>query len=128
MSKHTLLVEIAHADADTPLCLMCGHDFIVLRKDITGQEIYGVVHEGREYLLFPLVFRKHEDGILHVQVPVTGEEPFLSDRHGHTVTFRSPHGTPFFNEMSAMYHSCTGVLNVDADQNAFVHLDKVAEE
>lgn len=128
MSKHTLLFEIAHAESDKPLRLMCGHGFNVLRKDITGDEIYGVVHEGKEYLLFPLAFRKHEDGILSVEIPATGEEPFLSDRDGHTITFKSPQGIPFFSEMSEAYRSCTGMLRLDADKNAFVHLDKVTAD
>lgn len=119
----TLLVEIGHETAPDPLYLMSGRDFRKLRQNPDGREVYGVVHEGREYLLFPLAFEKRSDGVLALRMPACDDHLF-SGRDGHRVTFKSPQGDPYFSFMPEEYHTCTGTLRLDADNMVTVELDR----
>lgn len=118
-----LLVEISHETAPS-LYLMSGRDFEKLRQNPDGRDVYGVVHEEKEYLLFPLAFEKHADGVLALRMPACDDHLF-SDRDGHRVTFKSPQGDPYFSFMPEEYHTSTGILRLDADNKVTVELDRL---
>lgn len=130
MSDHTtLLIEIYSPDAAEPVCLMNGRGFDVLRKDSTGQEVYGLAHQGKEYLLFPLDFRPLDAGKLAVIIPSEYEDWFFDATvEGARIVFSSTHGTPFFAEMPEEYHSNTGILRFDGSGKATVLLDRVTQD
>ncbi len=119
---NVLLMEISHESSSEPLRLMTGRDFYKLRQDESGREVYGFAHEGGEYLLFPLAFQKKSDGVLALDMPAC-EEHLFSGRDGHRVVFKSPNGDPYFSFMSEEFHTCTGVLRLDADNMVFIELD-----
>lgn len=124
--KPTLLIEIDHPELSEPLCLMSGSTFEVLRKDMTGLEIYGMTHQGKEYLLFPMEFRPLDAGILGLGMPSEYREWFLERNvEGARIVFGAPHGTPFFPDMPEEYRSSAGTLRLTPTGEFKVELDRV---
>ena len=121
----TLLVEIERPVPAEPLYLMCGRGFSVLRTDITGRDLYGFAHDGKEYLLFPFSFAKNGGNTLSLNIPSTYEEWFMDmDMNGARIRFASPHGEPLFTHMAEEYRSGSGVLSIDAQGGISVTMDK----
>lgn len=122
--KRTLLLEITHPDENEPLRLMCGHGFDVLRTDNTGREIYGLQHEGEDYLLFPLAVDRHDDNALAVTFPAAYGEFFDGWRtHGARVLLKSPHGIPYFPGIAEQFQSGRGMMRKDGEGGLTVILD-----
>lgn len=127
-AQKALLMEISYPHSDEALYLMSGHGFEVLRTDNTGREIYGVAHEGREYLFFPFSFKPLDAGILTICMPQEYEESCLDHRaDGARIIFSAQHGTPFFADMPEEYQTNTGIIRIEKNGEMRVLLDKAKE-
>jgi hypothetical protein len=124
--KHALLMEIHLPDADEPLRLMSGQGFEALRTDNTGREIFGLAHNGQDYLFFPFSFRPLDAGVLSMNLPPEYDEHCLGENpDGARIVFGSTNGTPVFAAMPEEYHSSSRTQRQDANGAIRVLLDKV---
>lgn len=122
----TLLIDIERPDAAASVSLMCGRDFTVLRTDSTGRDVYGLAHNDREYLFFPMEISMKEEGCLLLGIPAGYEGEILDSLvDGARIEFSSVRGVPYFAGMPEEYQSSSGIIRVDESGALHVHLDKL---